>query len=111
MVISLQLMTTMKVGNFTRYGLLERMAGVPKLRNAPCATFVLGYSCPVQETCYHGNFRTVSAGNFYTAMRLGKPTQFDMLEMTNVLPQLRNIPCAISRCKTFLSGPQILLSW
>ena len=77
--------TAMKLGKFTQYGLLKDKWS-SQLRNIPCAIFVLGYSCPIHETCYHGNFRTVLAGNFYIVTKLGKPTQCDMLKMIKVIP-------------------------
>ena len=72
------------------------------------------YSCPVHEACYHGTalaFRTALAGNFYTAMNLGKPAPFDMLKLIKEIPKLRNTPRVISRFKALVPGPQNLLSW
>ena len=88
-----------------------KIKGAPQLRNIPCAIFVLGYSCPIHETCYHGNLRTVLAVNFYIAMKLGEPTQFDMLKMIKAIPQCRNTPCANSRDQALVPSPQNTLSW
>ena len=67
-----------------------------------------------RETCSKSTVIVVSvqlAGNFYAAMKLAKPIQFDVLKVIKVIPQLRNTPCAISRFQTLVSGPQNSLSW
>ena len=96
----------MKLGKPTQFDMLKTIKVVPQLRNTPCAIFRLGCSCPVHGIRYHGNFYTVS----YTAMKLGKPTQFDMLKKIKVVPQLRNNPGAIFRLGYSLPSPRNMLS-
>ena len=68
--------SAMKLGKLTQFDMLKKIKVVPQLRNTLFAIFRLGYSCPVHRIRHHGNFLTVS----YTAVKLGKPTQFDMLK-------------------------------
>ena len=83
----------MKLGKPPQVDMLEKMKAVPQLKNTLCAIFRLGYLCPVPRRRYCGKFVPVGK----TAMKLGKPTQFDMLKKMKVVPQFGNTLCAIFR--------------
>ena len=82
--------TDMKLGNPTQFDILKKDKSSSQLGNTLCAIFRQGYSCPVHETHCQSSFGIVS----YTAMKLGRHTQFDILKQVKKVPRFGNTPSA-----------------